>query len=124
MAAQPLCPVFGVRHFSPAAALHVRRFLDEQDPAVVLIEGPADATEQLVHLMHKKTEPPVAILAFTKTRPVRSLVYPLASYCAEWVAARWALEKKRTVRFIDLPASVFLDMRDDEEEGKPEAEKA
>jgi Family of unknown function (DUF5682) len=119
-----LAPVFGVRHFSPAAALHVRRFLDETDPQIVLIEGPSDATEQLVHLIHKKTEPPVAILAFTKTRPVRSLVYPLASYCAEWVAARWALEKKRAVRFIDLPASIFLERRDDTPEVAEEKEVA
>ncbi|MBX3229416.1 MAG: hypothetical protein KIT84_17640 [Labilithrix sp.] len=121
--AKELAPVFGVRHFSPAAARHVLRFLDERDPDVVLIEGPSDATDQLVHLVHKKTEPPVAILAFTKTRPVRSLVYPLAAYCAEWVAARWALEKKRTVRFIDLPASIFLELRDDEAVD-PEVEEA
>ncbi len=103
-----LARVFGVRHLSPAAGLHVRRFLDAEDPDFVLIEGPSDATEQIVHLAHAKTQPPVAILAFTKTRPVRSLVYPLASYSPEWVAARWALEKKRQVRFIDLPASAFL----------------
>jgi hypothetical protein len=109
----PLAPIFGIRHFSPAAALHLRTFLDENDPAVVLIEGPADATPQLLHLLHPKTEPPVAILAFTKTRPVRSLVYPLAAYSPEFVAARWALEHKREVRFIDLPASVFLALRDE-----------
>ena len=114
-----LAPVFGVRHFSPAAALHVRRFLEERDPDVVLIEGPSDATDQLVHLTHKKTQPPVAILAFTKTRPVRSLIYPLAAYSAEWVAARWALENKRAVRLVDLPASVFLALRGDDDEPAP-----
>lgn len=108
-----LAPVFGVRHFSPAAAVHVRAFLDAVDPEVVLIEGPSDATEHLVHLAHAKTRPPVAILAFTKARPVRSLVYPLAAYSPEWVAARWALAKKREVRFIDLPARVFLSLRDE-----------
>jgi hypothetical protein len=106
-----LASLFGVRHFSPAAAVHLERHLEAIDPAVVLIEGPSDATEQLKHLVHKKTAPPVAVLAFTKERPVRSLVYPLASYSAEWVAARWALERKRGVRFIDLPAAVFLALR-------------
>jgi hypothetical protein len=119
---RPLVPVFGVRHFSPAGALHVRTFLDEHDPAVVLIEGPADATPQLLHLLHPKTAPPVAILAFTKTRPVRSLVYPLAAYSPEFVAARWALEHKREVRFIDLPASVFLALRAPDETSPDEAE--
>jgi len=105
-----LAPVFGVRHFSPAAALHLRRWLDELKPTVVLIEGPSDATDQLKHLGHGKTRPPVALLAFTKSRPVRSIVYPMASYSPEWVALRWALEHKREVRFIDLPAAVFLEL--------------
>ena len=116
-----LANIFGVRHFSPAAAIHVVRYLEEIDPDVVLIEGPCDATDQLVHLAHKKTVPPVALLAFTKTRPVRSIVYPLASYCAEWVAARWAIANKKKVRFIDLPAAVFLELH---EERRLAAEKA
>jgi hypothetical protein len=108
----PLAQVFGVRHFSAAAAVHLRRFLDEVDPSVVLIEGPSDATDQLKHLADKRTVPPVALLAFTKTRPVRSIIYPMASYCPEWVALRWALERKRTVRLMDLPASVFLSLHE------------
>jgi hypothetical protein len=130
-----LAPVFGVRHFSPAAALHLRRLLDEMKPDVVLIEGPSDATDQLKHLAHKKTRPPVALLAFTKTRPVRSILYPMAAYSPEWVALRWALENKKEVRFIDLPAAVFLELHqvlpkegqeheDDEEENEGAAEKA
>lgn len=111
-----LAHTFGVRHFSPAGALHVRRFLEEQKPKVVLIEGPSDATEQLKHLAHKKTKPPVAVLAFTKTRPVRTIVYPLAAYSPEWVALRWALENKREVAFIDLPAAVFLELHKREED--------
>lgn len=98
------------------AGLDVRRFLDEKDPKVVLIEGPADATDQLKHLAHEATRPPVALLAFTKVRPVRTIVYPLAAYSPEWVALRWALEKRREVRFIDLPSDVFLELHrlDDE----------
>jgi hypothetical protein len=117
-----LASVFGVRHFSPAAAVHLERHLAATDPAVVLIEGPSDATEQLKHLVHKKTAPPVALLAFTKERPVRSLVYPLARYSPEWVAARWALERKRAVRFIDLPAAVFLGLRPEHEAAPAAAE--
>lgn len=98
-----------MRHLSPRAALDVRRFLDAKNPEVVLIEGPSDATAQLVHLAHAKTRPPVALLAFTKVRPVRTIVYPLAAYSPEWVALQWALAKKRQVRFIDLPAAAFLE---------------
>lgn len=114
----PLAHVFGVRHFSAAAAVHARRYLEELDPSVVLIEGPSDATDLLKHLADKRTQPPVALLAFTKTRPVRSILYPMASYCAEWVALRYALERKKTVKFIDLPASVFLSVREQPTEEK------
>lgn len=106
---RPLAHIFGVRHLSPAGAHHLERFLEEKDPEVVLIEGPSDATDLIPHLAHKKTAPPVAVLAFTRARPVRSILYPLARYSPEWVAARWALKNKRVVRFMDLPAAVFLE---------------
>ena len=51
MSGRPLAQVYGVRHLSPAGAVHLRRFLDEVDPEVVLIEGPSDATDQLKHLV-------------------------------------------------------------------------
>ncbi len=104
----PLCRIFGVRHLSPMGAFHLARFLDQVDPTAVLVEGPSDASENIVHLADKKTKPPVALLAFTKERPVRSILFPLAEYSPEWVALTWALKKKRVARFIDLPAETFL----------------
>jgi hypothetical protein len=105
------CPdfCFPVRHFSPAGAVLVERWLDERNPDVVLIEAPADASSLFGHLVHELTKPPVAVLAFTTTRPVRSLVFPFAVYSPEWVALRWALDRKRPVRGIDLPSMAFLE---------------
>ncbi len=105
-----LCRVFGVRHLSPAAAFHLQTVLDTLKPTAVLVEGPADATPQLQHLIHKDTRPPVAILAYTLQRPVRSILYPLAAYSPEWAALTWGLRNKVETRFIDLPAAVFLDL--------------
>jgi len=122
--AGPLARIFGVRHLSPMGAWHVERYLEKIDPTAVLVEGPSDATPEIQHLLHKDTKPPVALLAFTQKRPVRSILYPLAEYSPEWVALRWALGKKREARFIDLPASVFLATRDPEpEEAAAEADK-
>jgi hypothetical protein len=89
-------------------AFHLARFLDTVDPTAVLVEGPSDATETIVHLADRRTKPPVALLAFTQQRPVRSILFPLAEYSPEWVALTWALKKKRVARFIDLPAETFL----------------
>jgi hypothetical protein len=115
----PLCRVFGVRHLSPAAAHHLETVLDALRPTAVLVEGPSDATDQVKHLVHKDTKPPVALLAYTKTRPVRSILYPLARYSPEWVALTWGLRYKADTRFIDLPAFVFLELHQLTEE-KPE----
>lgn len=109
-ATNPLCRIFGVRHLSPAAAHHLRTILDELRPTAVLVEGPADASEQIEHLVHKDTRPPLALLAYTRQRPVRSILYPLASYSPEWVALTWGVRNKADVRFIDLPATVFLQL--------------
>jgi hypothetical protein len=106
----PLCHLFGVRHLSPAGACHLQAVLAERKPTAVLVEGPADATDQIKHLVHKDTRPPLALLAYTKARPVRSILYPLASYSPEWVALTWGVRHKADVRFIDLPAAVFLEM--------------
>jgi hypothetical protein len=111
-----LAKIYGVRHFSPAAALHLERFLDETDPQVVLVEAPSDASSQLAHMAHDDLILPIAILAFTRTRPVRSMVYPLASYSPEWVAFRWAQRRGRRLELIDLPAAVFLELHQPDDE--------
>jgi hypothetical protein len=109
-ASRPLCRVFGVRHLSPAAAHHLHAILDEVRPTAVLIEGPADASDHIRHLVHKDAKPPLALLAYTRERPLRSILYPLAEYSPEWVALTRGVRDGSDVRFIDLPAAVFLQM--------------
>jgi Family of unknown function (DUF5682) len=108
--------VFGVRHLSPAGAWHLRRYLDEVRPKVVLVEGLSDAGELVPHMTRKGTKPPIAILAYTDTLPVRTLVYPLARYSPEYQALTWARENNARVEFIDLPSDIFLAFQDVEEE--------
>src|SRR5262249_18264925 len=45
--------------------------------------------------------------------------YPLAAYSPEWVALTWAVRGKADVRFIDLPAAVFLRMHEAPPPAKP-----
>lgn len=121
---------FGVRHLSPAAAWHLRQLLDRVRPKLVLIEGSDDADELIPHIVSPKSKLPIAILAYTADAPVRTFVYPLATYSPEYQALVWCRENKAKVRFMDLPASVFLGLmdRDDgtavlEQEKTEEAEK-
>src|SRR3954469_22346937 len=104
--------VFGVRHLSPGGAWHLRATLDAVRPQVILIEGLADADVLIPDLTRAGTKPPVAILAYTDSVPVRTLVYPLARYSPEYQALHWAHDHDVPVQFIDLPSDVFLGLQD------------
>ncbi len=109
--------VFGVRHLSPGGAYHLLQTLDRIRPTAVLIEGPADATSEIRHLVAKGTKPPVAILAFTDELPVRTAMWPLASYSPEYQAMQWAAKNGAEAEFIDLPSSIMIAMDEQYEHG-------
>ncbi|MCI9155315.1 MAG: hypothetical protein HFF44_00060 [Lawsonibacter sp.] len=109
---------FGVRHLSPAAAYHLRRALDAAQPQLVLVEGPSDLNDQMHWLCHPDTQLPAAILAYTRTPPVRTILWPFAVYSPELQAILWAHEHKVECRFMDLPSPVFLGFLEAEERGK------
>ena len=103
--------LFGVRHLSPAAAFQLRRALDAAQPELVLVEGPSDLDDQMQWLCHPDTRFPAAIMAYTKTPPVRTVLWPFALYSPEAQAILWAHEHKVPCRFMDLPSSVFLALK-------------
>ncbi|WP_183602190.1 DUF5682 family protein [Paenibacillus phyllosphaerae] len=100
--------LFGVRHLSPAGAYHLRTLLDQVKPSVVLVEGPSDATEWISQLSAKGVVPPVALMAYTESLPVRTLLYPFASYSPEYEAFRWAAANGADAAFIDLPSDISV----------------
>lgn len=103
--------VFGIRHLSPAGAYYVRHFLDEASPKLVLIEGPSDFTELANDLGADEVRPPVAVMAYTKELPIRTILYPFAEYSPEYQALLWAREHGCACRFCDLPSDMFLGLR-------------
>lgn len=111
---------FPVRHHSPTVALHLGAAIRARRPKLVLIEGPAEASHLIPHLLDRKTRPPVAIyssyrddddvlgLAGVSTPspdvPARfSVWYPLLPYSPELVAMMAAKEVGAECAFIDLP---------------------
>ncbi|MGE0610427.1 MAG: DUF5682 family protein, partial [Pirellulales bacterium] len=108
--------VFGVRHLSPMGAWQLRGYLQQLRPEIVLIEGLNDANGLIPDMTRAATRPPIAILAYTDTLPVRTLVYPLAAYSPEYQAIRWAKQNKAAVEFIDLSSEHFLGLQDVEYE--------
>ncbi|MDP1563815.1 MAG: DUF5682 family protein [Pirellulaceae bacterium] len=104
--------VFGVRHLSPSGAWHLQKFLEKIRPELVLVEGLADATDLTKFWVKKGTKPPIAVLAYTKELPIRTLVYPMARYSPEFQAVLWAHQHHVPVEFFDLPSDIFLGLQD------------
>lgn len=103
--------IFPVRHHSPAAALQLQTLIRRLRPAVVLIEGPADADPLVDLLLDPETLPPVAVYAYRSADQVQSLFYPFCQYSPEYVALRTGREVGAEVRFCDLPARTQLSLQ-------------
>lgn len=99
---------FGIRHFSPAGAYFVRKFLNENRPDVVLIEGPADFDFLIDDIVSKNLLPPFAIMAYTKEVPIETVLYPFAVYSPEYQAILWARENNKECHFFDLESNIML----------------
>ncbi|MEU6165547.1 DUF5682 family protein [Streptomyces tanashiensis] len=100
--------LLGVRHHGPGSARGVRAALEAEQPAAVLVEGPAEADALVALAADPGMRPPVALLAHAVDDPGRAAFWPMAEFSPEWVAIRWALERGVPVRFFDLPAAHTL----------------
>ena len=74
---------FGIRHLSPAGAYYLRQILSKRLPRLVLVEGPCDLGDEMAHMRREEARPPMAVLAYTREAPVRTILYPFASYSPE-----------------------------------------
>ena len=95
--------ILGIRHHGPGSAASVERALNDLNPAVVLIEGPIDASELIPYSNLAGMRPPVALLLYPKGYPEAARFFPFAEYSPEWCAMQWATQRGRKVEFIDLP---------------------
>ncbi|MEO7688668.1 MAG: DUF5682 family protein [Sphingomonas sp.] len=114
--------LFGIRHHGPGSARRLVAALDELAPAVVLIEGPSDASALLPMLADPEMLLPVALLTYAEDDPAHATFFPFAEYSPEYQAAIWAVRHGAELRFIDLPASDRLADPHDDDEGPEAAE--
>ena len=110
--------VLGVRHHGPGSARSVLAELDRVKPAIVLIEGPADADPVLALAADPGMTPPVALLGYAPDEPRISAFWPFAVFSPEWQALTWARARGVPVRFCDLPAGMVLARGEEEEDGE------
>ncbi len=116
--------IFGIRHHGPGSAASVVQALNDVDPAIVLIEGPPEASDILPLAAASGMRPPVAILTYPAKEPDVARFHPFAEFSPEWQAMIWSVRNARTARFIDEPLTAPADSEpektaeedDDEEE--------
>jgi hypothetical protein len=100
--------ILGIRHHGPGSARSVVAELNRVRPAIVLIEGPADASPLLGLAAIPGMSPPVALLGYAPDDPDVSAFWPFAVFSPEWQALLWAARNEVPVRFCDLPAGAML----------------
>ncbi len=116
--------LLGIRHHGPGSAALLRQALDALDPACILVEGPPEADALIQYAAHEGMVPPVALLLYASDDSSLASFFPFAEFSPEWQALRWALDRRRPVRFIDWPAGVSLALAKQEEDQKPDAARA
>ena len=97
--------IFGIRHHGPGSARRLVEALEALDPEIVLIEGPADASDILPMLADSKMKPPVALLGYANDAASDAVFWPFATFSPEYRAVLWAVHNDKAVEFIDLPVS-------------------
>jgi hypothetical protein len=110
--------LFGIRHHGPGSARALSKALAEQEPDVVLIEGPPEADKMVALAGDEEMVPPVALLAYAVDDSTRAAFWPFAVFSPEWQAIRHALAAGVPVRFCDLPAAQqFASSKEDRRRG-------
>ena len=111
--------ILGIRHHGPGSAAQVKHFLEKHSPDVILVEGPPEASEHLYHAAEAGMEPPVALLLYHPKDPNLASFYPFACFSPEWQAIQYGLKQGIPVRFMDMPATHKLAIREQEKEQAP-----
>jgi hypothetical protein len=115
--------IYGIRHHGPGCARSLRAALDSLRPQIVLVEGPPDSAEVLLHLADEGMKPPVALLIYPPEAPKQAVFFPFASFSPEWQALQYSMEKNIPARFMDLPQANRLAMdQDQNKQPEPSAE--
>jgi hypothetical protein len=109
---ESLVTIFGIRHHGPGCARSLLEALEALQPDAILVEGPPDAEDVLPLLTRTEMTPPVALLVYAPENPNLAVYYPFAVFSPEWQALYFGLTRKIPVRFMDLPQTHQLALRE------------
>ncbi|MEM7572793.1 MAG: DUF5682 family protein [Bacteroidota bacterium] len=107
--------VFGIRHHGPGSARRLLASLEDWQPDLLLIEGPADAQSIVGKLNNVEMEPPVALVLYNDKDIDQASFLPFAEFSPEYQAICWAGRRQVPLELIDLPARHYLAHRAEEQ---------
>ncbi|MBK8389889.1 MAG: hypothetical protein IPL23_11690 [Saprospiraceae bacterium] len=108
--------VLGIRHHGVGSARQVLNMLNTLKPDCILIEGPPEITDMLHYIGDQKLVPPVSIMVYDSDFPKTASFYPFNQFSPEWVAIKFAIQNDIPFRAIDLPANIYLHLKNNIEE--------
>lgn len=108
--------VFGIRHHGPGSSRRLRSVLNQWQPDCVLVEAPADGQVAIKELVKSGMEPPVALVLYAEKNIDRAAYLPFTSFSPEYHAIRWAIQHQVDFELIDLPATNFLVIPEENED--------
>lgn len=103
--------LLGIRHHGPGSCRNVLNYLQELQPDLILVEGPAEAEALLACVESSQMTPPVALLAYQPDEPQNAVFYPFAEFSPEWQTMRYAVQNRIPFRFFDLPLIYSMALR-------------
>lgn len=103
--------LLGIRHHGPGSCRNVLNYLQELQPDLILVEGPAEAEALLACVESPQMTPPVALLAYQPDEPQNAVFYPFAEFSPEWQTMRYAVQNRIPFRFFDLPLIYSMALR-------------
>lgn len=105
--------LFGIRHHGAGSAKRLRKALEALQPDLLLIEGPADAVEQLPYAAEAGMQPPVALLLFNPKDLKQAAYYPYTEFSPEWQALQYAFQAEIPVEHFDLPQAIKFEINEE-----------
>lgn len=116
--------LLGIRHHGPGSCRNVLNYLQELQPDLILVEGPAEAEALLACVESPQMTPPVALLAYQPDEPQNAVFYPFAEFSPEWQTMRYAVQNRIPFRFFDLPLIYSMALRKQDTTSEQEVETA
>ncbi|PWJ95136.1 hypothetical protein C7380_10791 [Oceanotoga teriensis] len=92
---------FPIRHHSIISSNFLKKALKEYKPKTILIEGPSDANKHIQNIA--KSKPPISIYGINQNIENIGINYPFFNTSPEYIAIKYAYEKKIETKFIDIP---------------------